>query len=64
MPLVDIYIAEYAPCDMLTRGECEVRVYASEDSWYGVTYKEDKPFVVASIAALKDNGVYPKQLNV
>lgn len=58
------YYLPFAVCDMLTRGECEVRVYASEDSWYGVTYKEDKPFVVASIAALKDNGVYPKQLNV
>ena len=57
------YYLPFAVCDMLTRGECEVKVYASEDSWYGVTYKEDKPFVVESIAALKENGVYPKRLN-
>ena len=50
-------------CDMLQNDECEVRVYSSEDSWYGVTYKEDKPFVVESIASLKENGVYPKRLN-
>ena len=44
-------------------GECDVTVYSSEDSWYGVTYKEDKPFVVQSIAALKEKGVYPTKLN-
>ena len=57
------YYLPFAVCDMLTNGECEVKVYASKDSWYGVTYKEDKPFVVESIAALKANGVYPKKLN-
>ena len=57
------YYLPFAVCDMLKNGECEVKVYASEDSWYGVTYKEDKPFVVESIAALKENGVYPNKLN-
>ena len=57
------YYLPFAVCDMLTNGECEVKVYSSEDSWYGVTYKEDKPFVVGSIAALKDIGVYPQKLN-
>ena len=50
--------------DMLKAGECEVNVYSSEDSWYGVTYKEDKPFVVECIAGLKEKGIYPKKLNV
>ena len=57
------YYLPFAVCDMLQNGECDVRVYSSEDSWYGVTYKEDKPFVVESIAALKENGVYPTRLN-
>jgi hypothetical protein len=48
---------------MLENKECDVKVYASEDSWYGVTYKEDKPFVVESIAELKNNNIYPKKLN-
>ena len=57
------YYLPFAVCDMLKSGECEVKVYSSEDSWYGVTYKEDKPFVVESIASLKENGVYPAKLN-
>ena len=57
------YYLPFAVCDMLQNGECDVKVYASEDSWYGVTYKEDKPFVVESIASLKEKGVYPQRLN-
>ena len=45
--------------DMVRNGECQVRVLTSNDSWFGVTYKEDKPVVVAKIQALKDNGTYP-----
>ncbi|MDO4940636.1 MAG: sugar phosphate nucleotidyltransferase [Erysipelotrichaceae bacterium] len=42
--------------------ECSVKVLTSNDSWFGVTYKEDKPVVVAKIQSLKDNGTYPDQL--
>ena len=44
---------------MVDKGECKVKVLTSEDSWFGVTYKEDKPSVVAKIQALKDDGTYP-----
>ena len=44
---------------MVDKGECKVKVLTSEDSWFGVTYKEDKPTVMAKIQALKDNGTYP-----
>lgn len=57
------YYLPFAVCDMLRAGECEVSVYSSEDSWYGVTYKEDKPFVVERIAGLKEKEIYPKKLN-
>ena len=50
----------FAVCGMLNNGECDVKVYQSEDSWYGVTYKDDKEFVTRSIEALKDSGAYPK----
>ena len=40
----------------------KVKVLTSNDSWFGVTYKEDKPVVVAKIQALKDNGTYPDEL--
>ncbi len=39
-----------------------VKVLSSKDKWFGVTYKEDKPFVVSSIQALKDKGIYPDKL--
>jgi len=47
---------------MVKEGNCKVKVLTSEDSWFGVTYKEDKPVVVAKIQALKDNGTYPDEL--
>lgn len=37
----------------------KVKVLTSNDSWFGVTYKEDKPIVMSKIQALKDNGTYP-----
>ncbi len=43
-------------------GKCDVRVYPTESEWYGVTFKEDKPWVVASIQALIDKGEYPEHL--
>ncbi len=56
------YYLPIAVCDMLQGGECSVKVYPSSDAWYGVTYKEDKEFVTASIANLKNQGVYPKSV--
>ena len=47
---------------LLGEDRATVRVLESEDKWYGVTYKEDKPVVVAAIQALKDAGVYPQKL--
>ncbi len=44
---------------LVNEGKCKVKVLTSEDSWFGVTYKEDKPSVVAKIQSLKDDGTYP-----
>ncbi|MBR5755252.1 MAG: nucleotidyltransferase [Erysipelotrichaceae bacterium] len=44
---------------MIEKGQCRVKVLTSNDSWFGVTYKEDKPVVVAKIQSLKDDGTYP-----
>ena len=44
---------------LVKEGKCNVKVLTSNDSWFGVTYKEDKPTVVAKIQELKDNGTYP-----
>ncbi len=49
--------------EIMDRGECTVKVYSSADSWYGVTYREDRDGVVTSLKALKTNGTYPQKLN-
>lgn len=47
---------------LLQEGKATVQVLTSKDRWFGVTYKEDKPFVMESIAKLKEQGVYPERL--
>ena len=47
---------------LLKAGKATVEVLHSADKWFGVTYKEDKPFVMESIPKLKDAGVYPDVL--
>ena len=47
---------------LVKEGSCSVKVLTSEDSWFGVTYKEDKPVVVAKIQSFKDQGLYPFDL--
>ena len=39
-----------------------VEVLRSSSNWFGVTFKEDKAFVVGEIKKLIDQGVYPKGL--
>lgn len=44
---------------MINEGKAAVKVLSSRDRWFGVTYKEDKPFVMESIRRLREQGVYP-----
>ncbi|MFZ1750717.1 MAG: sugar phosphate nucleotidyltransferase [Saprospiraceae bacterium] len=39
-----------------------VEVLETESDWFGVTYQEDKPFVMDKIKELIDNKVYPSDL--
>lgn len=43
-------------------GRIDVVVYPTDAEWYGVTYKEDKPWVVESIRKLVEAGEYPEHL--
>ena len=47
---------------LLRTGKADVTVLKSNDQWFGVTYKEDKPYVVDSIRELVDMGIYPEKL--
>ena len=47
---------------LLTENAARVKVLKSTDQWFGVTFKEDKPRVVESIARLTAQGLYPDDL--
>ena len=40
-------------------GTGSVAVLPSRDKWYGMTYKEDMPGVIAAIQQMRDDGIYP-----
>lgn len=61
-PLKCEYFLPFVVDELLTEGRATVEVLKSMDKWYGVTYKEDKPYVVAAIRALKEQGLYPEKL--
>ena len=48
--------------EMIARHEATVRVLPTNSAWFGVTYREDKPRVVAAIAELVRAGKYPAKL--
>ncbi len=47
---------------LVRAGTSRVKVLRTPSSWFGVTYKEDKPTVVQSIRALIAQGDYPENL--
>ena len=47
---------------LLAEKKARVRLLSSVDKWYGVTYKEDKPLVVSSLAEMRKSGLYPEKL--
>ena len=48
--------------ELVTSGVAKVKVLRSPDSWFGVTYREDRPVVVESIRRLIARGDYPAKL--
>lgn len=44
------------------KGEITIQIITSNSKWFGVTYREDKPFVVESIRRMVDAGIYPAKL--
>lgn len=61
-PLKCEYFIPYVVTTLLNEDKASVEVLSSDEKWYGVTYKEDKPMVEASIEALKQEGKYPNEL--
>ena len=47
---------------VINDGTATVEVLDTTSKWFGVTYPEDRPEVVAKLKALMDAGVYPEKL--
>ena len=47
---------------LLSENKASVKVLETNDKWFGVTYKEDKPAVAAAIRSLIEQGTYGKNL--
>ena len=47
---------------LIRAGKAEIAMRYSRDSWFGVTYKEDRPLVQAALKKLVASGAYPEKL--
>ncbi len=61
-PMKCEYFLPSVVSDLLGADRATAAVLKSADKWYGVTYKEDKPVVVAALQKMKDDGIYPEHL--
>ena len=61
-PMKGEYFLPSVVSQLLEEGKARVRVLSSEDKWYGVTYKEDKPVVVEALTRMRREGLYPMDL--
>ncbi len=60
-PKAEFYIPTVVT-EWLRAGRARCRVLPTSETWFGVTYREDKPRVVESLRALVAAGVYPERL--
>ena len=60
-PTAEYYIPNIVT-DMIVSKQMAVRVIPTDDNWFGVTYKEDKPMAVAAITKCIADSVYPTNL--
>ena len=61
----DLSSESYLPSainELVLAGRAHVKVLRTNDSWCGVTYREDHPHVVERISQLIRDGFYPKRL--
>ena len=61
-PLKCEYALPTVVSDLLQEGKATVLVLSTEEKWYGVTYKEDKPVVVNALKMMREQGRYPEKL--
>ena len=61
-PLKCEYFLPFVVDEQINDGSAAVSVLPCEETWYGVTYREDLASVCAAIADMKDRGIYGEEL--
>ena len=61
-PLKCEYYLPLVVSELIGEGKAAVKILHSADKWYGVTYREDKPLVVAALAEKTEQGLYPADM--
>lgn len=61
-PMKCEHVIPTAVGELLKENKINVQMLTSNSKWFGVTYKEDKPAVVANLQEYKDQGLYPFDL--
>jgi len=61
LPKSEFYIP-FVVFEMIQKKQISVEVLIADSPWFGVTYKEDKPYVIDQIQKLTNEGVYPEKL--
>ena len=61
-PLKGEYLLPRKVDELIKTGKAAVKIIPTEERWFGITYKEDKEQVKASVKAMKDRGLYPETL--
>ena len=58
------FLLSTAVNDLIASGRGRVKVLPASGPWLGVTYQDDRPYVVAKLRELVDDGLYPRALTL
>ena len=58
------FLLSTAVNDLIASGRGRVKVLPARGPWLGVTYQDDRPYVVARLSELVDAGLYPRSLTL
>ena len=56
------FFIPYIADKLISSGEATIKVLDCDAKWFGVTYKEDRPFTIEKIEALIETGEYPAKI--
>ena len=60
-PIKAEYFLPFVVEELLREKAADVKVLRTGGQWYGVTYAEDKPQVMAALQRMRDEGIYPER---